>query len=135
MTDEIQRPREVHVPLVLSHPNTELLIALMIGSLHDQLRTWIATANLEPIIESAVDVTSDVLEELDRLLTGEITIAEAPTLATLIACTQSEGQAVEHRCRVCGCTDSNACVVDGQACHWIETSPDGSGLCSACKER
>lgn len=30
-------------------------------------------------------------------------------------------------CRICGCTDDNACVVDGIACHWIE--PD---LCSAC---
>lgn len=31
-----------------------------------------------------------------------------------------------RRCRVCGCTDTNACVVDGLACYWIEP-----GLCSS----
>ena len=30
-------------------------------------------------------------------------------------------------CRACGCTEDNACVVDGQPCWWVE--PD---LCSAC---
>ncbi len=30
-------------------------------------------------------------------------------------------------CRACGCTEDNACVVDGQPCWWAE--PD---LCSAC---
>ncbi len=30
-------------------------------------------------------------------------------------------------CRVCGCTEDNACVVDGKPCWWAE--PD---LCSAC---
>jgi len=31
-------------------------------------------------------------------------------------------------CRVCGCTDAKACMVDGEPCHWIE--PD---LCSKCE--
>ena len=30
-------------------------------------------------------------------------------------------------CRECGCTENNACVTDGEPCHWAE--PD---LCSAC---
>ena len=33
-------------------------------------------------------------------------------------------------CRVCGCTDAKACVVDGVPCHWVE--PD---LCSACEDK
>jgi hypothetical protein len=32
-----------------------------------------------------------------------------------------------RRCRVCGCTDNNACLTLGQPCRWFE--PD---LCSAC---
>lgn len=30
-------------------------------------------------------------------------------------------------CRVCGCTDWNACNAGGEPCHWVE--PD---LCSVC---
>jgi hypothetical protein len=30
-------------------------------------------------------------------------------------------------CRGCGCTDTKACVVDGEPCHWVEAD-----LCSAC---
>lgn len=37
---------------------------------------------------------------------------------------KNEGDEVDKRCRVCGCTDSNAC--DG-GCFWI--APD---LCSVC---
>lgn len=33
----------------------------------------------------------------------------------------------DRRCRVCGCTDTAACLVDGVPCSWVE--PD---LCSAC---
>jgi len=35
----------------------------------------------------------------------------------------------EHQvCRVCGCTDTNACVTgSGEPCHWVEKD-----LCSAC---
>lgn len=42
-------------------------------------------------------------------------------------------------CIVCGCTDSTACMVDGQACSWVEIAPgvfeiNGGGLCSFCAE-
>ena len=30
-------------------------------------------------------------------------------------------------CRVCGCTDDNACLPPGGPCHWV-----GNDLCSAC---
>lgn len=30
-------------------------------------------------------------------------------------------------CRVCGCTQNNACVIAGVPCHWVEPN-----LCSAC---
>jgi len=30
-------------------------------------------------------------------------------------------------CRVCGCNDYNACVVEGVPCHWVEAE-----LCSVC---
>ncbi|MGV2886202.1 hypothetical protein [Paenibacillus taichungensis] len=33
-------------------------------------------------------------------------------------------------CRVCGCTDNNACVVLGDPCYWVNDEHD---LCSACK--
>lgn len=36
--------------------------------------------------------------------------------------------ASEPVCRVCGCTQNNACPPDG--CHWVEKD-----LCSACAER
>lgn len=35
-----------------------------------------------------------------------------------------------RECRVCGCTDDNACVGDdGRPCHWV-----AADLCSACAE-
>jgi hypothetical protein len=30
-------------------------------------------------------------------------------------------------CRVCGCTEDDACLVDGEPCSWVEP-----GLCSGC---
>jgi len=33
-------------------------------------------------------------------------------------------------CRVCGCTERNACVSNGEACYWL---PGRDDLCSACK--
>ena len=33
-----------------------------------------------------------------------------------------------RKCRVCGCTDLNACLVKGVPCHWV-----GPDLCSACE--
>jgi ParB family chromosome partitioning protein len=36
----------------------------------------------------------------------------------------------KKKCRVCGCTDDNACVVEGVPCHWVEED-----LCSACAEK
>lgn len=33
----------------------------------------------------------------------------------------------ERRCRVCGCTQNQACVTDAGPCHWV--APD---LCSGC---
>jgi len=33
----------------------------------------------------------------------------------------------ERVCRVCGCTDARPCIVDGEACHWVEFD-----LCSVC---
>ena len=36
----------------------------------------------------------------------------------------------ERTCRVCGCTDSHACMTDNGPCDWVE--PD---LCSACAEK
>jgi hypothetical protein len=38
-----------------------------------------------------------------------------------------------RRCRECGCTEVNACVVMGEGCAWLE-EPDpktGLGLCTA----
>lgn len=40
-------------------------------------------------------------------------------------------------CIVCGCTDLNACVVEGEACRWTEMEPgvieiNGGGICSFC---
>lgn len=35
-----------------------------------------------------------------------------------------------RECRLCGCTDDNACVgADGLPCHWV-----AADLCSACAE-
>lgn len=40
---------------------------------------------------------------------------------------------MENECIGCGCTDHNACVVDGEACHWLAVDPVmGIGVCSCC---
>jgi|ERR1051326_6928123 hypothetical protein len=31
------------------------------------------------------------------------------------------------KCRVCGCTEQQPCITDGEPCHWVD-----HGLCSAC---
>jgi hypothetical protein len=36
------------------------------------------------------------------------------------------------RCRVCGCTDDNACVTNGTPCSWVDAEHT---LCSACAYR
>ena len=35
---------------------------------------------------------------------------------------------LEPACRVCGCTDRNACLTSTGPCYWVE-----SDLCSACE--
>ena len=37
---------------------------------------------------------------------------------------------MERTCRGCGCTDAQACVVDGIPCHWVDPT-----LCSACEDK
>jgi hypothetical protein len=33
-----------------------------------------------------------------------------------------------RKCRICGCTNAIACIVEGVPCHWIEDD-----LCSNCE--
>lgn len=43
-------------------------------------------------------------------------------------CPPGEGPLAPLACRVCGCTDEHACVLDdGNTCAWAE-----DGLCTAC---
>lgn len=34
------------------------------------------------------------------------------------------------KCRICGCTENNACITDRGPCWWVEDD-----LCSACEEK
>jgi len=36
-------------------------------------------------------------------------------------------------CRVCGCTDTTPCIVDGEPCSWVEGINED--LCSACEKK
>lgn len=39
------------------------------------------------------------------------------------------------KCVSCGCTDVQACMADGQACHWLEVDyARGEGVCSRCPD-
>jgi hypothetical protein len=38
---------------------------------------------------------------------------------------------LNRQCRRCGCTDSNACIIDGVPCHWVSLDPP---ICSACAD-
>lgn len=39
----------------------------------------------------------------------------------------------ESECIGCGCSDFNACVKDGEACHWLRVDNDMQiGVCSRC---
>jgi hypothetical protein len=43
------------------------------------------------------------------------------------------GKPGERTCRGCGCTDSNACVVNGIACSWILLDVHTpTGVCTVC---
>ncbi len=35
----------------------------------------------------------------------------------------------EGKCRVCGCTEDNACVTEHGSCHWVQEN-----LCSVCAD-
>jgi hypothetical protein len=51
---------------------------------------------------------------------------------------KAESRTTESTCRVCGCTDSQACPDDGtgQSCCWVELDlATGAGLCSACVDK
>jgi hypothetical protein len=44
-------------------------------------------------------------------------------------------QEKEATCIGCGCTDSNACIGENGACHWLKVNREtGFGICSACPE-
>lgn len=36
----------------------------------------------------------------------------------------------ERKCRICECTNSKACMIEGVPCHWIEED-----LCSSCEKK
>jgi hypothetical protein len=38
------------------------------------------------------------------------------------------GAPSERTCRICGCTDTTPCLVNGVPCWWVEVD-----LCSACE--
>lgn len=38
----------------------------------------------------------------------------------------------QRTCRVCGCTDRNACRTDDGPCFWVDTTPEQGDVCSAC---
>lgn len=70
--------------------------------------------------QRAIDVTDQARVLVVVLPEADGQMADAPaTLTTLRSC--------DGYCRVCGCSQVNACVTDTGACHWVE--PD---LCSAC---
>ncbi len=83
---------------------------------------------------------------LARRLLAEMGVADGalavPRPETLLALVEARraGARIEHFaeleddgvvrirfCRVCGCTDTAACVVDGVPCHWERPE-----ICSAC---
>lgn len=40
-----------------------------------------------------------------------------------------------NQCIGCGCSDFNACVKDGEVCHWLKVdSIMGVGVCSNCPD-
>ncbi len=42
---------------------------------------------------------------------------------------------MENECIGCGCTDHNACVIEGVACDWLEVDQVmGVGVCSCCED-
>lgn len=58
-------------------------------------------------------------------------LTNTPTCAACGADLKHVAKPAEPACRVCGCTEFNACVgAFGEGCHWVEKD-----LCSACAPR
>lgn len=120
--------------ILADEPLAHSALAARAQSLASELRLVAETVSgLEPLHESAMDLTADLLDELAALISHTVGIEDAPHLALLIAQTHAEGAPIEHTCIKCGCTDSRACVTNGEACHWSAKYADGTGLCSACE--
>ncbi|MDO8837992.1 MAG: hypothetical protein Q7V31_03625 [Parvibaculum sp.] len=61
----------------------------------------------------------------DEALGGAYKAATTDFLASLTGAALAA-----RRCRVCGCTQNNACMTDEGPCYWIEKD-----LCSGCLDR
>jgi hypothetical protein len=66
------------------------------------------------------------------LTSGDLALPRIDAIRLATAILEDCGLDVEQHCRVCACTDDNACLEDEEAmtsmpCHWVERD-----LCSAC---
>lgn len=62
-----------------------------------------------------------------HLLESDLLPTDKPPVQ--IGTIRREVYSVPQKCRVCGCTENNACLTEAGACSWVE--PD---LCSACHD-
>lgn len=93
----------------------------------------------EPVLELAATTAREIGQALlEGADAAERDAAEwirrhgaGPVAAVVAAQAKVAGERAERSCRVCGCTDANACVDDlGNACSWVDLD-----LCSTCSSK
>ncbi|WP_268626938.1 hypothetical protein [Paenibacillus alvei] len=78
----------------------------------------------------SVDQVKGILSDVDEAKSQSTQkIAELKTVKVLNE-DQDEEEIEVGVCKICGCTDDNACVTFGEPCHWINDEHD---ICSACR--
>lgn len=89
------------------------------------------------VTTAALDLLADFCEECVHWLQHGPDLDAAPLLASLIEqhIGKIGGETIDlvgHTCRVCGCTDAQACMTQDGPCSWAQQFDDGTGICTEC---
>jgi len=99
---------------------------LMLAYAQDAVKNAWPVATLDGVVKTYLD------SRKPKLVVTPPPPPPPPPKSEVINEEETEGDETfdKRKCRVCGCTDDNACMVNGVVCHWVEED-----LCSFCAQK